>query len=316
MFGTKLLRPVSLITLFLFVFFIGTADFSLAQEKDQLTKARKLYEEGDYEESIKLLSDFIQKLKAMVEQKKNVAEAFYLLAKIYFEVGDDTKVGTNLKKVFETYPGFKKEEANFGFKERVEKARAAFLAGKERDATQKEAELVKKEEEMKAEPKTRPKTRIIEQSTPKKKKKKFPVVFVVAGVVVVAALILLLGKKKDEKQEEQFDIRGNWAIYDTQLSQLFAHFTFRGSIGSGTFTDNAGDTGNYTVSNRNVSFSYHDYAITFTGTFTDRDHMSGSYTSILGTRNWRGDRGGPGGGAAAQTAQANPFLKNLKVKNK
>ena len=199
MFGVKLLRSVSLVTLFFFIFFIGTADFSLAQkEEDSLTKARKLYQEGDYEASITLLSDFIQKLKAMVEQKKNVAEAFYLLAKIYFEVGDDARVEENLKKVFETFPTFKKEESNFAFKERVEKARGKFLTQKESEAKAKQKELVKTEREMKK----KPKPRVIEQSTPKKKKKKFPVLLVLGVVVVVALLVVLLGgKKKDDEPE-------------------------------------------------------------------------------------------------------------------
>ena len=134
MFNVKRLRPLGLMTLFFFIFFIGTADLSLAKaQEDDLMKARRLYQEGDYEGSIKLLSDFIEKLKAMVEQKKNVAEAFYLLAKIYFEVGDDAKVEENLRKVFETFPTFKKEETNFGFRDRVEKAREAFLQVKEKE---------------------------------------------------------------------------------------------------------------------------------------------------------------------------------------
>ncbi len=307
MFGVKLLRSVSLVTLFFFIFFIGTADFAAAQEtqkeKDVLTKAQKLYQEGDYEGSITLLSDFIQKLRAMVEQKKNVAEAFYLLAKIYFEVGDDTKVEENLKKVFETYPAFTKEESNFAFKERVETARGKFLAQKESEAKEKVKELAKAEAEVaemekeikkKQEPVKKQKPRVIEQSTPKKKKKKFPVLLVVGVVVVVVALVVLLAgkKKKDEPAPEVFDIRGDWSLWDTQAGDsLWAYFTFSGSINSGSFVDHDGDTGTYSVNGRHVDFDYDDFSISFTGNFTDHDHMNGNYDSILGNRTWRAARG-------------------------
>lgn len=315
MFGVKLLRSVSLVTLFFFIFFIGTADFSLAQkEEDSLTKARKLYQEGDYEGSITLLSDFIQKLKAMVEQKKNVAEAFYLLAKIYFEVGDDARVEENLKKVFETFPTFKKEESNFAFKERVEKARGKFLTQKESEAKEKEKELVKTEKEvakMEKEIKKKPKPRVIEQSTPKKKKKKFPVLLVVGVVVVVALLVVLLaGKKKDDEQPapEVFDIRGDWTLWDTAAGDLlFAYFTFSGSRNNGTFIDHEGDTGTYSVNGRNVSFSYDAYNIDFTGNFVDQGHMRGSYDSALGNRNWRAERGFTG------TMSTNTYSSSLKT---
>lgn len=314
MFGVKLLRSVSLVTLFFFVFFIGTADLSLAQtEEDALTKARRLYQEGDYEGSIKMLSDFIQKLRAMVEQKKNVSEAFYLLAKIYFEVGDDAKVDENLKKVFETYPSFTKDESNFAFKERVEKARGKFLAQKESEAKAKEKELAKTEEEVakiekeikkKKKPEKKPKPRVIEQPTPKKKKKKFPVLLVVGVVVVVAVLVVLLtGKKKDdEPAPEVFDIRGDWTVWDTQAGdQLWAYFSFSGSLNSGTFEDHEGDTGSYTVTGRSVSFNYHDYNISFTGNFVDHDHMRGNYDSVLGNRSWRAARGFSGASMSTKT---------------
>lgn len=298
MFGVKLLRSVSLVTLFFFIFFIGTADFSFAQkEEDALTKARKLYQEGDYEGSIKLLSDFIQKLKAMVEQKKNVAEAFYLLAKIYFEVGDDTRVEENLQKVFETFPTFKAEETNFAFKERVEKARGKFLTQKESEAKEKEKELAKTEEEvaqMGTEIQEKTKPRVIEQPTPKKKKKKFPVLLVVGAVVVVAVLVVLLAgkKKKDEPAPEVFDIRGDWTVWDTQAGDLlWSYFTFSGSVNSGSFVDSDGDTGSYTVNGREVSFSYDAYPFYFNGNFVDHDHMRGNYDTTLGNRPWRAVRG-------------------------
>lgn len=281
MLRTKYLRPLSLLTLFFFIFFIGPAEFSLGQEEDTLVKAQKLYQAGDYESAIKTLSDFITKLRAMVEQKKNVAQAFYMLAKIYFEVGDDTKVDENLRKVFETFPAFKVEESNFSFKERVERVREEFLQ-------KKETELNKQEEQI------TPKPRVIEQPTVKKEKKKFPVVLVVAGIVVVAAAVILLaGGKSKDKTEEGYDIRGAWTIFDTTgTEQLWSHFTFAGTNrNTGTFVDDDNDTGTFTVNGTYVTFRYNDYNIIFTGNFVAQNRMNGTYTSVLGTRNWRAVRG-------------------------
>jgi len=304
MFNVKRLRLVSLMTLFFFIFFIGTADLSLAkaqEEDDVLTKARRLYQEGDYEGSIKLLSDFIEKLKAMVEQKKNVAEAFYLLAKIYFEVGDDTKVDENLGKVFETYPTFKKEETNFGFRDRVEKAREKFLQEKEKEAREKEKELKELEE-----PEPEPEPRIIEQPTVKKKKKKFPVLLVVGGIVVVAVLAILLLKKK--KEADVYDIRGAWTLNVQLAGETFIFgMSFSGSLTRGIFTDEDGDRGTYTVSDRNVSFSYNDYDISFTGRFSTMDNMSGSVVVSGVTGSWSATRGISGAMAGS--------LRSIKAKS-
>lgn len=282
----KFLRPLSMLTLIFFIFFIGPAEFSLGQEEDTLVKAQKLYQSGDYEGAIKTLSDFITKLRAMVEQKKNVSQAFYMLAKIYFEVGDDAKVDENLRKVFETFPAFKSDESNFSFKERVEKVREEFLQKKEAAALQKEAELNKQEEQMKPKP--------IEQTTVKKEKKKFPVLLVVAGIVVVGvAIALLAGGKSKETPAEVYDIRGAWTVIDTSgAEQLWSHLTFNGAnLNTGTFYDDDNDTGTYTVNGRSVTFRYNDYNIIFSGSFVAQNRMSGTYTSVLGTRNWRAVRG-------------------------
>jgi hypothetical protein len=284
MFRDKFLKRCGIVTLFLFVFFVFSADIGLAQEdEDVLIKARRLYQEGDYEGSIKLLGDFIEKLKAMVKQKKNVAEAFYLLAKIYFEVGDDAKVDENLEKVFDTYPAFSMEETNFSFKERVEKVKARMKTEK---VTPKPEPTVKDEPE----PKTQPK--VIEQPQPKKKKKKFPVLLVVGGVVVVAALVLLLGKKK--KKEEEFDIRGRWTLNWNLGNQSGTDFLqFSGNRTNGTFVDHLGNTGTYTVNGRNVVIEYDDTApvLRLTGTFSGKDSMSGVISVGNITGSWNATRG-------------------------
>jgi len=286
------------VTLVFFTFFILSADFNFVQakekEEDVLLKARRLYQDGDYEGSIKLLSDFIQKLRAMVEQKMNVAEAFYLLAKIYYEVGDDSKVDENLRKVFETYPGFIMEEENLSFKDRVEKARRGVLEKKEKELDE-QAEALKEEEESPEE------ERVIEQPYPSRtKKKKFPVLLVVGGIVVVAAIVLLVSSKKSK--EDEYNIVSNWIIYENYPDGTSGeqYITFSGSKTSGTFVDQDGFTGTYNVNGRNVNFSY-DFGLWFSysGTFTGKDTMSGNwnwtYQGSPVSGSWTGERGGPGG---------------------
>jgi tetratricopeptide (TPR) repeat protein len=298
MFSGKLIRQVSVIALFFFLWFSITANFGFAQqEEDELLKARKLYQDGDYEGSIKLLSEFIAKLRAIVAQKKNVAEAFYLLAKVYYTVGEDEKVDENLQKVFETYPAFAKEEADFDFKARMDKARAEVEA---RRLAQKEEEkpvpAVKEEKKKPA--------KVIEAPVPKKKKK-FPVLLVVGGVVVlgVVAALLLSGGKKDEKKEE-FDIRGRWAIDERLGNETFQDFlTFTGTKLRGLFRDDEDHVGDYEVNGRDVHFSYRNILLEYQGRFTGPDNMAGTFTIVIDdveyTGNWTGTRLGP----AAQILQ-------------
>jgi hypothetical protein len=68
--------------------------------------------------------------------------------------------------------------------------------------------------------------------------------------------------------------------------------------------DHDGFTGTYSVSGRNVNFSYDfDLWFTYNGTFTGRDTMSGTwdwvYEGVPVSGSWTGERGGPGGGAQA-----------------
>ncbi|MGD2092142.1 MAG: hypothetical protein PVH61_38585 [Candidatus Aminicenantes bacterium] len=289
MLAGKFLKGAGMVTLFLFLFFIFSADFAAAQkDEDVLLKARRLYQEGDYEGSIKMLSDFISKLRAMVEQKKNVAEAFYLLAKIYYEVGDDTKVNENLRKCFDTYPAFTMEETNLGFKDRVNKIRKEVLEAKTKQPLP-ETETYE-EEEPPAEEK------MIEQPAPPKeqKKKKFPVLLVVGGIVVVGVVLALAlgGGKESEPEPERFDIRGDWTVIVTYLGTDYPFFmTFSGSLNNGTFVDQDGDTGTYTVNQRRVHFEYDLYITVFDGNFEDRNNMRGTYQEADVSGDWRATRG-------------------------
>lgn len=192
------IKKGGVVTLVFFCWFLFATNYQHAAEEDSLLKARSLYQQGDYEAAINLLTDFIQKLKAIVAQKKNVAEAFYLLAKVYYTVGEDEKTEANIRKVFETFPPFEKEESDLEFRERVDKVRGQMTQPRVIQPRATQPQRV-------AEP--APERQVIE--TPAvKKKKKFPWIVVVLGVAVIAVVaFLVLGKKKEESAVTDVTLR-------------------------------------------------------------------------------------------------------------
>lgn len=123
MLGYSSLRKIVLFTMILFAWFCLAADFQYGQEEDLLLKARKLYQKGYYDDALTILNQCIEKLRNIVAQKKKVAEAFYLIAKVYYTVVEDEEVKKSLKRVFETYPTFQVEESNLEFKSLVDQLR-------------------------------------------------------------------------------------------------------------------------------------------------------------------------------------------------
>lgn len=198
MLGGRSLRIAGVVALVLFSWFTLTADLAWAgqqDEEDALLKARRMYQQGDYEGSIHVLDTFIAKLKAIVAQKKNVADAFYLLSKVYYTVGEDEKVDENLRKVFETYPAFQHSEVDVEFARRVERIRAEVKAAQA--AAPGETTVATEP----APPPPPPDNGVI-VAPAKKKKKKFPIVLVLGGVALVALLaVLLSGGSKEDKKE-------------------------------------------------------------------------------------------------------------------
>lgn len=250
MLGYSSLRKIAFFTMLLFVWFCMTADFQYGQEEDLLLKARKLYQKGYYDDALTILNQCIEKLRNIVAQKKKVAEAFYLIAKVYYTVGEDEEVEKSLKRVFETYPAFQKEENDIEFKSMVDKVRST-VAKTRIDPVQKD-DTVQKEVEKKVEPVD---TRVDEKSkTPdpvmakekktettiqplkydeekkqtqvkktviskpvKKKKKKFPWLLVVGGVVVLGALAYFLLFKKEESKVTEVTVRIDMTFAATNL---------------------------------------------------------------------------------------------------
>jgi hypothetical protein len=187
--SSRFLRETALITLGVFLWFTlgsGLAWSGQGQE-DPLVKARRLISEGDYEGAIKLLEDYIAKIRVVAEQKKNVAEAYYIIAKTYYIVGEEENSNANLRRVFEVYPTFTIAELDPAFRALVDKVKAAVLA--EQKAKLEEKPLVKEKE------------REIEQPVAigkagEMKKRKFPWLIVGGVVVVVGVVAVLLLKKK------------------------------------------------------------------------------------------------------------------------
>ena len=83
-----------------------------AAAQDELQQAEQLSNDMMYEEAVKILNDFIQANAADLGQKTKVAGAYYLLARIYFDVDEtDPQVKQNLKKTFEYDRNFTKWNA-------------------------------------------------------------------------------------------------------------------------------------------------------------------------------------------------------------
>lgn len=111
--------------LFLILFLMSGPGFNRAEAaEDELQKAERLTDEMLYEEAVKVLNNFIQSNAADAGQKTRVAKAYYLLARIYFDVDDnDPQVKKNLAKVFEYDRNFNTKEINAAFKKLVEEVR-------------------------------------------------------------------------------------------------------------------------------------------------------------------------------------------------
>jgi len=180
------MRLSVIITLGLFIWFSlgNNLTWSGQGREDPLAKAKLFIKQGDYESAIKLLEDYIAKIRVIAEQNKNLAEAYYIIAKTYYIVGETDNSEANLRRIFETYPGFVIDEPDQGFRTQSEKIKSAVLAAQK----EKMAEMASE----KGQPDARGRPG-------EAKKKKFPWL-IVGGVAVVAAIaVVLLTKKKSSE---------------------------------------------------------------------------------------------------------------------
>lgn len=216
MIGRGILRRTAVMTVGLMIWLAIVPTLAMAgQDEDVFQRAKRLIDGGDLEAAIKLLEDYILKIKAVAEQKKNVAEAYYTLAKSYYMAGEDGKSEANLRLVFETYPEYIVSETNKIFLARVVKIRAEVVqaaaekkalevkrAAEDKKRQDAEAETRKAEEARKEEEKRQQPTGIAGTQTEGlggKAKRKFPWLVVVGGAVAVAVLaaVLLSGTNGD-----------------------------------------------------------------------------------------------------------------------
>ncbi|MCX6556162.1 MAG: SUMF1/EgtB/PvdO family nonheme iron enzyme, partial [Candidatus Aminicenantes bacterium] len=128
MFARKQFRGIAVFTLFIFTCFVLTLDYSYSQEENPLLKAQGLYKQGDFIDAVKVLEVFIEKNKNNETEQKRLAEANYLLAKMYYEAGDDSQVEMNLAKALQADRGVGRDEAVESFKSIVDRLRKALPA--------------------------------------------------------------------------------------------------------------------------------------------------------------------------------------------
>ncbi|MCX6553454.1 MAG: SUMF1/EgtB/PvdO family nonheme iron enzyme [Candidatus Aminicenantes bacterium] len=125
MFARKQFRGIAVFTLFIFACFTLTLDYSYSQEENPLLKAQGLYKQGNFIEAVKVLEVFIEKNKNNETEQKRLAEANYLLAKMYYEAGDDSQVEMNLAKALQADRGIGRDEVVESFKSIVDRLRKA-----------------------------------------------------------------------------------------------------------------------------------------------------------------------------------------------
>jgi hypothetical protein len=133
-----------------------------------------------------------------------------------------------------------------------------------------------------------------QKAAPAKKKSILPFILIGAGALTVTALVLVLFVLKG------YDITGTWQSdwhyneldYDYDIALIFT-----GKKKSGTMTETHwGGPGTYAVDGKNVSFTItwaNGNTGHFTGTFTDKDTMSGTFYETLwpNTGSWTARRG-------------------------
>jgi hypothetical protein len=136
-----------------------------------------------------------------------------------------------------------------------------------------------------------------------KKKSILPMVLIGVGVVAVAAVLVLVVFKTS------YDIRGNWNVSRTSNGSTYDFtVTFSGEKASGTFEANQSGsllTGTYTADNKNVVWTFASSS-KYSGTFSDKDTMSGAYLKYDGTTTgtWTATR--------AATATTAPMVRSLQ----
>jgi len=110
------------------------------------------------------------------------------------------------------------------------------------------------------------------------------------AVVTAAGVITMTGNHTLViTTEEIFDIRGMWHLtldWSGYPSESW-NITFSGGLTSGSYMDENGHTGTYTVDGSNVDIDYSSsYSMRLVGSFSSQTEMSGDITEAVETGTW------------------------------
>jgi hypothetical protein len=122
---------------------------------------------------------------------------------------------------------------------------------------------------------------------PAPKKSILPIILIGVGVVAVAAVLILVVFKT------KYDITGSWTFIFTGPSSVIFTITFTGTKASGNYVTagNSGLAGTYIVEDKNVTLTVNSFpTIQFSGQFTDKDTMTGTYVEGSAHYTWTATR--------------------------
>ena len=129
---------------------------------------------------------------------------------------------------------------------------------------------------------------VAQKADPAKKKSILPWILIGVGVVGIAAAVLFLFVLKG------YNITGSWTFVFTLESETEIHsLTFTGDKKSGTFlfTTFPAYTGPYALDGKNVTMTLTYYpTVQFSGAFTGKDEMTGTFASGAISWNWTATR--------------------------
>lgn len=117
------------------IFTLLVMNEKINSREDSLRKAKLFCQQGAYDDSIMVIKRYISKYETRAYYKKNVAEAYYFLAKVYFTVGEDKIVNVSLEKAFRLYPTLEPIETDLEFKNLVGRIKSKTTARKESSVT-------------------------------------------------------------------------------------------------------------------------------------------------------------------------------------
>ena len=209
MLSRKAFRGIAWFTLSAFVCFALAPDQAHGQEENPLLKAQGLYKQGNFIDAVKVLEAFIGKAKDDPGENKRLAEAYYLLARIYYDSGEDARVLEYMKQAVASCADIGKEEGNLDFKARLERVRDEWLKNQEAGKVTAPLPTNEKEKTEVLQPAAQEKEKPVPQL---KKKKKFPWLLAALGVGVACILVVLISQITKKSNEAKIATYANGSL--------------------------------------------------------------------------------------------------------